>query len=256
MKVYIVPYNLSSESAHQLSNRLGAKLSSGQKRFIKNKSFIINWGNSDPEILDNVLTKQRNIILNKPNSVALASNKIETFKCFSNYDVPTVEWTTDRDKATEWLDENGYVYARLYSRSSQGKGIQIITIEDSMPSASLYTKAITKAHEYRVHVFKGRILDYTKKRKRTDVEVNLYIKNFEHGWVFCRDNVSLPDKVESAALQACRALGLDFCALDILYREKENRVFVLEANTAPGLEGTTLDKYYQALKGVIECHQY
>lgn len=252
MNVYIVPYNLSSESAKTLANLLGARLSSGTKRFIKDKSFIINWGNSDPDIFINAAARGSNSILNKPSCVALASNKIETFKAFTKHNVPTVPWTTDRNKVREWLDETGYVYARLLASASQGRGIQIVTMEDDVPYAELYTKAIPKAYEYRVHVFKNGVIDYTRKRRRDGVEANLYIKNAENGWVFCREGVYLPDKVKLAALKACSALGLDFCALDILYKESEDIAYVLEANTAPGLEGTTLNKYYEILKREIE----
>ncbi len=252
MNVYIVPYNMGSESAKSLASMLRVKLSSGHKRFIKDKSLIINWGNSDQEVLHNAMARRSNSILNRPSNVAKASNKIESFQAFTNQGVPTVEWTLDRNKAKQWVDENGYVYARLLARASQGKGIKIITMEDELPYAELYTKAVPKAHEYRVHVFKGSVIDYTKKRKRTDVEVNPYIKNYENGWVFCRDGIQLPNVVKDASVKACEALGLDFCAIDILYRERENKAFVLEANTAPGLEGTTLDKYCEAIKREIE----
>ena len=53
-----------------------------------------------------------------------------------------------------------------------------------------------------------------------------------------------PDPVrDTIAVNAVKALGLDFGAVDIIYNEKENQYYVLEVNTAPGLEGTTLIKY-------------
>lgn len=252
MNVYIVPYKLGSESAKTLARSLGARLSSGHRRFIKDRSFIINWGNSEDDLLFNAMARRSNTILNKPANVLLAADKIATFKTFTDYNVPTVEWTTDRGIAQRWVDENGYVYARRYSRSSQGKGIEVITMEDNLPYVELYTKAVPKSYEFRVHVFKGKIIDFAKKRKRNDVEVNPYIKNFDNGWVFCRDGEILPDIVRQASIKACVSLGLDFCALDVLYRERENKVYVLEANTAPGIEGTTLTKYVEAFKGEME----
>jgi D-alanine-D-alanine ligase-like ATP-grasp enzyme len=36
---------------------------------------------------------------------------------------------------------------------------------------------------------------------------------------------------------------LDFGAVDIIYNAKRNECYVLEVNTAPGLEGTTVEKY-------------
>jgi len=50
-------------------------------------------------------------------------------------------------------------------------------------------------------------------------------------------------KVQDLALQACQALGLNSGAVDIIWNEKENKCYVLEVNTAPGIEGTTCKKY-------------
>ena len=42
-------------------------------------------------------------------------------------------------------------------------------------------------------------------------------------------------------------LGLDFGAVDIGHRLQDNKFFVFEINTAPGIEGSTLDKYAKAI---------
>ena len=73
-------------------------------------------------------------------------------------------------------------------------------------------------------------------------ESNPLIKNLDNGWVFCRTGISLPDDARNQAIAAVRSLGLDFGAVDVLYREREDKAFVLEVNTAPGLEGTTLER--------------
>ena len=41
----------------------------------------------------------------------------------------------------------------------------------------------------------------------------------------------------------------DFGAFDVIYNQKKNQAFVLECNTAPGIEGTTLDNYVEAING-------
>ena len=43
------------------------------------------------------------------------------------------------------------------------------------------------------------------------------------------------------------AVGLKIGAVDIIWNELENKCYVLEINTAPGLEGTTLVKYTEAI---------
>jgi glutathione synthase/RimK-type ligase-like ATP-grasp enzyme len=48
-----------------------------------------------------------------------------------------------------------------------------------------------------------------------------------------------------AAINACKALGLDFGAVDLIQDIKGN-YYVLEINTAPGLEGATVANYAAA----------
>jgi glutathione synthase/RimK-type ligase-like ATP-grasp enzyme len=46
-------------------------------------------------------------------------------------------------------------------------------------------------------------------------------------------------------------LGLDFGAVDIGHRIIDNKVFVFEVNTAPGIEGTTLQRYVNTFNEYI-----
>ncbi|MNY81884.1 hypothetical protein D3C86_2236870 [compost metagenome] len=50
---------------------------------------------------------------------------------------------------------------------------------------------------------------------------------------------------------AVNALGLDFGAADVIWNDHRKQAFVLEVNTAPGLTGTTLEKYAKALKEIF-----
>jgi D-alanine-D-alanine ligase-like ATP-grasp enzyme len=52
--------------------------------------------------------------------------------------------------------------------------------------------------------------------------------------------------VTSEAIKAVNCLGLYFGAADVIWNDKEQRAYVLEVNTAPGLEGTTLENYANA----------
>lgn len=244
-RLYVVPYNLGSESAKKLAQGLGCLRSNGGKKF-RWDTTVINWGNSQVN-----LRGHRIKVLNKPEAIAIASNKLSTFRTLQMYGVPTVEWTTDRVKASDWLDENTIVYARHKLSSSSGDGIEIVKFEDNIPYAPLYTKGFNKSHEYRVHIANGRVIDFTKKKHRSGVETNPLIKNMANGWVFCRDGVALPGAVRAASLAAVQAIGLDFGAVDILYREREDVARILEINTAPGLEGTTLEKYKEELRKMV-----
>jgi len=118
-------------------------------------------------------------------------------------------------------------------------------------AAPLYTQYVKKADEYRVHVFDGEVIDVQQKRKRQEVpneEVDYQIRNASSGWVFCRDGVECPESVRSTAIRAVSVLGLDFGAVDVGYNRHNSVESVYEVNTAPGLEGTTLDLYYEAIQ--------
>jgi len=67
------------------------------------------------------------------------------------------------------------------------------------------------------------------------------------GWVYARSDVAIPDMLCTIAMEAVLLLGLDFGAVDIGHKVNENKFFVFEVNTAPGLEGSTLDKYSKAI---------
>lgn len=122
---------------------------------------------------------------------------------------------------------------------------------DSICSAPLYTRYVKKADEYRLHVFDGRVIDIQQKRKRKDIpneEIDYQIRNTASGWVYCRDDVDCPSSCSDIAIRAVAALGLDFGAVDIGYNRHTETPCVYEVNTAPGLEGTTLTRYQEALE--------
>lgn len=248
MITYLWPYKIGSESAKSLADSLGVLRISGSKK-IKRNRLVVNWGNSQslPELEDST-------IVNHPNNVASAVNKMEMFRLLSDAGVATVAYSESRRHVeNNWRTEDSIIYARQLVDSYGGKGIIIIKAEDAMVDAPFYTLGFMSAHEYRVHVAGGKIIDYTKKKRRAGIETNEYIRNSNGGWVFCRDGVTLPYQVADLALRATEALGLDFCAVDILYKKKDNMAKVLEVNTAPGLEGTTLARYVDYFKKEILC---
>ena len=54
------------------------------------------------------------------------------------------------------------------------------------------------------------------------------------------------------ALNAIEDLQLDFGAVDVVVSGYSDNSFVLEVNTAPGIEGTTVKKYVEAIEGWYE----
>lgn len=246
MRLYIAPYKLGSASAKALAASLQVKRVDGTKIF-KPTDILINWGNA-------ALNPRGNPrIINKPHAIMIARDKYKTLSRLKELGVPCVEYTTNKEEAMRWVAEGIPVYARTAVAASQGEGIVVIVDNKDMIDAPLYTKGM-RAHEYRVHVAFGKPIDLQKKKRRTDEEADDYIKNAINGWVFCRENTKAPKELFDAAVKAVSAIGLDFGAVDVLYRESENKVAVLEVNTAPGIENTSVDIYtktFRELYGIV-----
>lgn len=244
-RIIVYPYNLGSRSANALKrsfNRSKCVRPDGNYRPYKNH-LIVNWGNSTlPTWLNDNTT-----MLNRPSFVASAVNKLTCLQKLQRNNIPTVEFTTDYRTAFGWYAEGNNVIERHDIRGSQGRGIVVAT-ETLNKDVPMYTKFIEKAREYRVHVFKGKVIDIQQKKRRADTEElqDGVIKNVANGWVFCRDNITLPpEQINEVAIASINALGLDFGAVDIL--TKNDQVFVLEINTAIGMEGATLTNYVNAI---------
>ena len=207
---------------------------------------LINWGCSHGNV-------RVDHIINGFDSVACAGNKLATFQKLKDVEgVRIPEFTTDRSVADDWLRKDGVaVVARTKLNGHSGAGIVLVSDKDGeIPEAPLYVKYVKKEKEFRVHVAFGEVIDVQQKRKRKDLPeafiTNFQVRNHSTGWVYCREDILLPDETERMAIAAVRTLGLDFGAVDLIYNAKRNEVFVLEVNTAPGLEGSTVDKYAAA----------
>lgn len=209
---------------------------------------LLNYGSTKP--LPNFTGRY----LNPPQAVNNASCKIRTFELLTSVGVPTVPWTTNRDEALTWITENkAMVVARTLTRASEGRGAIFVSDVDSLPDAPLYTRYVKKQAEFRVNVAFGSIINIRQKRRRTDFEgtIDNLCRSHANGWVFCSEGVDKSNEALcSLGLSSIVALGLDFGAVDIIYNAHYNAYYVLEVNSAPGMEGETLTNFIEALKNV------
>jgi len=148
------------------------------------------------------------------------------------------------------------VVCRTLTKASEGRGIVISDSENPLVNAPLYVKYVKKQEEYRVHVLGDRAFDIQRKMRSHEVpdeSVNWQVRNHANGFVFGRENVSLPADATRLAVDAVGALGLDFGAVDLIYNQHSDTYYVLEVNTAPGLVGTTLDNYAAAFREYLSA---
>lgn len=244
--MHIYPYSSASASATALATALGIKRAKREGNVLKT-DVLINWGCSK---IERQIEFQR--IINKPEAVAKAANKLETFKTLQDSGT-TPEFTESREEANRWLGGGVTVVARTILNGHSGAGIVIVDPDKDKeaPVAKLYTRYVPKSEEYRVHVFQGKVIHSQRKARNKDVpddKVNWQVRNHSNGFIFAHVGVVVPPEGVKAAVEAVNALGLDFGAVDLIFNRMKNKYYVLEVNTACGLEGTTLERYVRAFK--------
>lgn len=136
---------------------------------------------------------------------------------------------------------NGVALAR---RIHHTRGTDIVVVRDGQAhrGGDFYTSLIPKRREFRVWGFRRKpiacyekVLTYARKLGLRGRSREIW--NWRNGYAY---NFLHPDGVPAAlkalGAQAVDALGLDFGAVDIIEGEG-GRLYVLEVNTAPGVEG-------------------
>jgi hypothetical protein len=173
-------------------------------------------------------------------------DKCEQFDRFSKAAIASPVYTLDSSRVNELGSRR--IVARKVTNGSQGVGITIFNAGDPVPAAPLYTAYIPKKKEFRVHVWNNKVIDVQEKRKRSGEDVaSTEVRNSDSGYVYCRNNVSESVVRDQLAVSAVQSLGRTQGAVDIIWQEKSDKYFVLEVNSRPGMEGTTLDKYADAI---------
>lgn len=247
-RIRINSYKAGSKSARALADYLHVKiLKQENSKFIPRRwDIIINWGSSR-EIATMMTTK----VINTPFAVQRASNKLSTLIILRD-EVSVPRFTTD---AQEAYDNYKRVFVRQTLTGHSGEGILVVDVNDDvelLPVAPLYVEAIVKKNEYRAIVVNERIVDLKQKRLSLEApeERSRYIRNLKNGWIFSRDNLEYIEGLNEIAIKAVKVLGLDFGAVDII-TDRDNKLYVLEVNTAFGLEGQTISLVGDAIKEMI-----
>lgn len=248
-RIFIYPYNQHSASAKALGFRRIKRENSRYRP--RDTDVIINWGSTNvPDTF-----QYANDILNMPDFVAQARNKVFCLQALES-SVNVVPFTTDRHEAERWLETGQRVFARTTLTGHSGAGIIDLYGHDvEPPEAPLYTKYIKKRYEFRIHVctFLGpatHVLVAQKVARPGAEPTNWRIRNHSNGFIFQEPNVpvTVKDAIIREAESAIEGLHLDFGAVDVIWNDHQQRAYVLEVNTAPGLTGRTVDFYRNAFE--------
>jgi glutathione synthase/RimK-type ligase-like ATP-grasp enzyme len=244
-KLWVYSGDRPSNGAKELASQDGfLRLRDGRFHKIKPEHQVINWGVS--AAFGTALN-----VLNNPINVKRATNKLEAFIHLSAQDVNTVEWSDDKSDAIAWAGDKKTVVVRNKLTGHSGDGIVIIEPGSVLPTAPLYTQYVFKTKEFRVHVVNGKVIDTQQKIKDPTREPTTWkVRSHANGFIFARNGIVSDPLRDQLAVAAVSALGLDFGAVDII-QDKKGQLFVLEINTAPGLEGQTIDNYATAFRAYV-----
>jgi glutathione synthase/RimK-type ligase-like ATP-grasp enzyme len=240
----IYPYRQGSRSAMALANALGGRVLKleGSRFRPRRDDIIINWGSTSfprydrAEPYPGVFNSQ---------GITNASNKRTFFENFPSDGTGIVPkyWTNSADIP----DEEFPIVCRTVLAGHSGEGIVIADNREQLVPAPLYVKYIKKQSEYRVHVgWGGEVISVQRKALREGFEnPNWKVRNLEGGFVYVRneDDDDYPLRIYQVAHEALAEVGLDFGAVDVIWNERQQRSYVLEINTAPGLVGQTVQDY-------------
>ncbi len=252
-KVFLFRQNAASQGAKLLSRSLGIKMIKPENSSFRGSSAktIINWGSGSEFPFD----LKNTTVLNTPDRVAKVTNKRTFFEmCREHGGVDIPDFTTRKIEALDWLRGGSTVFARTILQGSGGEGIVDIQTEgqlNEIQEGTLLVKYVKKKKEFRIHVADGGVINQQEKKKKGSVpleSINWRIRNHDGGFVFCREGVNVPRKVTDQAKLALEVSGLCFGAVDVLWNAKHQRAVVLEINTAPGLEGSTVISYQNFFK--------
>lgn len=256
MKAYVYSHNPHSEGSKELARALGVKRvkhGPGSKFKGGRGKAIINWGAGT--LPDQVAACEK--IYNMPMAIRNASNKLKSFELFQEAGVTIPQFFTSKEEASEYLEQNrgSSIVARTVLAGHSGVGIVIANTVQEIPQAPLYTVYVKKQEEYRYHVFAGQVVDIQRKARKRDVPddaVNWQVRNLDGGFIFAREGVVESAQAAEDSIKAVAALGLDFGAVDLVYNQREDKYYVLEVNSAPGLAGSTLDGYARRFREVLD----
>jgi hypothetical protein len=177
-------------------------------------------------------------------------DKLTQYQWFQANEIPALEFTTEVAIMGEWLAEGYTVFGRKYLKASCGKGIQIMDDYTKLYEVCpVYTKYKKKKREFRVHVFKDQVVAVTEKKRRKEFDGvrDTKIRNLANGYVFVQSVVDEPEGLRDLALRAARVSMSDFRGVDVGYNQLKDELFVIEVNSAPGIQGTNLTKYMEAI---------
>lgn len=260
MKLFISPWK--SSTPRTLSKSVGTRLRRLADVDGLKVDAIVNWGCSS------LRGCSAPLILNKPSHVSMASDKLKCLQALASGKVQALEFTDQREVAIDWNRKHSII-AHSDVHGHSGSGLVRVAPEATlynMPYCGLYTKYFQKDTEVRVLCIKegaGYATMFLEKKRILPERYgefglagkpDWFIRTHNNGWIFSRESAPIQGALDMAA-SAMEVLGLEFGAVDVLVKNKTGGTTecrVGEVNTAPGLDGQTLEFFKTGLSRLLK----
>lgn len=169
-----------------------------------------------------------NHVINSPEAIATCASKVTTTALLINAGAPSPAtcFTGDKSVVAQFLADHGgkAVYKPVYG--FDGNGIYLFTAVDQITEAAPYyvQEYVKNDRDYRIFVI-GNTAVGAIKRESAHLTHNIH----QGG---CGSAVEIPPDMREAAESAARAVGIDYCGVDLLPLE-DGGFTVLEVNGTP-----------------------
>lgn len=204
-----------SENADEVAKELGAKRIGNNwpsKVELKSGDVVVNWGAQIQDAPRGVKILNKTPLLDKFTQVG------ELVKA----GVATI---TAVRKLEAWIHR-----ANMHEDGND--------LRDNPPShGGFWVRREPIVKEFRVHSFDGKSIRAGVKEPASS-SAHPWIRTYTHGWRINCNHFRSTAEMRDIAHAACRALKLEFGAVDIGQRE-DGSLLVIEVNTAPGIETDT-----------------
>ena len=236
MKLTILYSNKSSKTGKELREKFKGIASKVIKKRTNKRlrtDVLLRWGSSEEF---SRLTSR--LELNTLQAVNNTSNNLEMMKTLVSSSIKTPDVLfdlSDSEVMDTYRDDDGGFYVRGSNHEMR--------YDDALKFGDLYISkpVLNKRREYRVHVFNGEVIAVYEKIPLEE-DIRLY-KSYNCKFRLVdttRSRLSVDDL--NICISAVNALGLLFGGVDLLSNKSQD-VFVTEVNSAPGLNGTNIDRY-------------
>ena len=180
-------------------------------------------------------------------------DKLTQYHYFLDNGLNFPSFTTSKELAQNLMKDkmvDSFV-CRTLLRAKSGKGIVIADTPEQLVDAPVYVAYQKKTNEYRINLFKGEVVCIREKRLKRGYKPpegrDGRVRSHGNGYVFCEPMDALPEEAIAMAKAAAKITSSDIVGIDIAFHKSSNYWFMLEVNSAPGMEGLTIEQYTDAI---------